>query len=1161
MAILLANGTQIKVNANSELLLKQIAPPSEGLVAVSTRLVRTLLRLFNGEIWVRSYGEPLKIKTVPGTATVRGTELNLATRFRDTALLSVVHGLVEFSNPQGRIIVRSKEQALARVGEAPSKTILLNPLDAVQWSLYYPGIVSYRDYPLTSGIGLSGLQDRLTKLERRVTVAPRDVNAIIELGEILYDLGRREAYNQFQRALSLVPKQPRALTGLGWVYLEGGETEAALKQFQQAQPPTLMTLIGMANTLYRLNRFGEAMEVITEAKRRFPKSPGLSTQAALINLVQGQVPEALAELSHALAIDPGYALAYGLRSNIYLVQNQRERALESAQRAVTANPFSPSTYLDLSLVKQAEFKLEEALKAARKAVEVDRNNPQALIQVSRLLFGSGQINEAFEAAEKARGKALKDPVVTTTWGFLQLAKDKVNEAIVAFDQAIASDSTRGEPHLGKGLALFRRSRIEEGIEQMRIATLLEPKVSLYHSYLGKAFYEVKRDKLAAQQFDSAKELDPHDPTPHFYEAIQKQSVNQPVEALQGLQRSITLNDNRAIYRSRLLLDNDLAARGATVGRIYNELGFQQLALVEGWKSINTNPTDYSAHRLLADSYSALPRHEIARVSELLQSQLLQPVNISPVQPQLAETDSFILDGAGPTDRSLNEFNSLFLRDRLAVQASGIVGGNNTFGDEVVHSGIWGKLSYSLGQFHYETEGFRENNDLKQDIYNVFVQGSLSPKTSLQGEFRYTDIEEGDRGLRFFTEDNFTGNLRDERHIETARLGFHQAVGDTSDIIASFIYKNIDSKLQERFFDVIPSEYEVKLDEDAYLVEGQYLFRSRGLNFISGVGHFMTSDRRERLAATFFFDGLEAEREEDIRHTNLYAYLYLHYLKNVTLTLGVSADFFKFDPLERNQINPKFGLTWNPFPSTTLRATAFRVLNLKLDIAQTIEPTHLAGFNQFFGTTFEQTGSSQEQTVADPQGSNVWRYGVAIDQKFSTTVSAGAELSKGDLKVPFISIFLTGEESQVEEVSKWDEYLARAYTYWTPHPWVSAGAEYQFERFKRELPFEGFQNLETHRVPLRINFFHPSGWGAGIKATYVEQDIEQGNIFFTNIRSGSDQFWVVDANIRYRLPNRLGFIIFGVNNLFDQEFNFEETDPGKPTLQRDRFIFGRITVAY
>ncbi|HZC03942.1 MAG TPA: tetratricopeptide repeat protein [Gammaproteobacteria bacterium] len=348
VAVLLADGSQIKVNANSQLLLKQVASPTRH---VAREMMSSLLRLFSGEIWVRSPGEPLEIETPAATATIRKTELNLTVEPKDTARLAVVEGVVEFHNPEGSVMVAAKEQALAKVGEAPRKTVLLNPLDAVQWSLYYPGIVSYRDYPLTE-VDPALLQKRLTELERRAVTAPQDVNAIIALGEALFDLGKwMEARNQFEKALRLAPRDPRAHTGLGWVYLEAGESEAALRQFHQAEPSTLMSLVGKAHALYRLNRFEEALEVIARAKQRFPMSPRPWAQAALIALVQGQVPEALAALDHALRLDPKYAPAHGLRSNTYLVRNQKERALEAAQQAVAANPLSPTAHLDLSLVK------------------------------------------------------------------------------------------------------------------------------------------------------------------------------------------------------------------------------------------------------------------------------------------------------------------------------------------------------------------------------------------------------------------------------------------------------------------------------------------------------------------------------------------------------------------------------------------------------------------------------------------------------------------------------------------------------------------------------------------------------------------------------------------------------------------------------------------
>jgi len=61
-------------------------------------------------------------------------------------------------------------------------------------------------------------------------------------------------------------------------------------------------------------------------------------------------------------------------------------------------------------------------------------------------------------------------------------------------------------------------------------------------------------------------------------------------------------------------------------------------------------------------------------------------------------------------------------------------------------------------------------------------------------------------------------------------------------------------------------------------------------------------------------------------------------------------------------------------------------------------------------------------------------------------------------------------------------------------------------------------------------------------------------------SDEDKFWVFDAAISYRLPKRYGFITVGATNLFDEEFNYQETDIRNPIVQPDRFIYGRVTLA-
>jgi hypothetical protein len=490
--------------------------------------------------------------------------------------------------------------------------------------------------------------------------------------------------------------------------------------------------------------------------------------------------------------------------------------------------------------------------------------------------------------------------------------------------------------------------------------------------------------LDEREYAIAKELDPKDPTPWFYDAIAKQTTNRPVEALHDLEKSIELNKDRAVYRSRLLLDSDLAARSASLGRIYSDLGFQQLALVEGWKSVNTDPSNFSAHRFLADSYSVLPRHQIARVSELLQSQLLQPINMTPIQPRLAESNLFLISAQGPAALSFNEFNPIFNRDGVTLQANSLAGENSTYAGEGILSGIYKNASFSLGGFHFSTDGFRENAGQRDDIANAFVQLELSPHTSIQAEYRYRNAEHGDVQQRFFPEDIFPG-LTDELESNTIRLGGRHAFSPDSILLGSFIYKDADTRFRTNNFPFGRST-DTKVPENAFNVELQHLFRSRYLNLQTGGGYFGVDSKDD--TTTVGLPGSEPSRlvtDQDLQHFNAYAYAYVNPLKNVTATLGLSFDFLSGDEdINKDQVNPKFGITWTPFAGTTLRAAAFRVLKRTLITDQTLELTQVAGFNQFFD---------------DVDLTEAWRYGGAIDQKFMSSLFGGVEFSKRDLTVP------------------------------------------------------------------------------------------------------------------------------------------------------------------
>jgi tetratricopeptide (TPR) repeat protein len=1007
----------------------------------------------------------LSVSTAFVNAGVEGTEFFVRVDENST-FISVFEGKVLAVNQAGSLAIAGGQSAMAESGRAPIPRTVIRPRDAVQWTLYYPPVLSFR---------------------------------------------------------------PTDFQGLS---------------------PTEMEMVNQSLEAYRQGNLTGAFESLGEAPQK-ADDPRLFNYRASLLLAVGRADEAKKDIEQALKINQANSDALTLQASIAVAQNQKEEALGLAKKAVESDPKSASALIALSYAQQANFNLDGALKSLREAVQVQPDNALAWARLAEMQQSFGELGKSLEAARKA--VALNPDLSRTqsVLGFAHLTRIETKQAREAFEKAIQLDQADPLPRLGLGLAKIRDGDLAEGRSELEVAVSLDPDNALVRSYLGKAYYEEKKDKLAEDQYAMAEKLDPKDPTAFFYEAIQKQTTNRPVEALQDLQQAIELNDNRAVYRSQLLLDQDLAARSASLARIYGDLGFQQLALAEGWKSVNTDPANYSAHRFLADSYSVLPRHEIARVSELLQSQLLQPENITPIQPRLAESNSFVISGGGPANASFNEFNPLFNRDRFAVQASGLAGEHNTAAGEVVASGIYKKVSFSVGGYGYQTDGFRNNNDVKDGIFNAFLQTSLSPSTSLQAEYRYRNLERGDTRQLFF-QDDFSPFLRQKDTYSSIRLGGRHDFSSGSTLIGNFMYNKGDSSAQENPTEAFSTKYNIKNDAESYSAEMAHIFTADKFKLLSGAGYFDIRSNYTLNYELYFPDdpftpvNTSDVLNADTKHTNLYVYSYFQPVKPLTITVGVSADFLRVTDSDTDQFNPKLGIVWNPVPDTTIRAAAFRTLKRTLITNQTLEPTQVAGFNQFYD---------------DPNGTEAWRYGLGVDQKFLKSLYGGAEFSYRDLQVPFVDVAGTVPENKK---SDWKETLGRAYLYWTPYKWLALKGEYLYEKNERNEAFSmGVRNLETNRFPLGIHFFHPSGLSAFFRATYYIQKGEFETLAAERgvYVSGDDQFWVCDAAISYRLPKRYGFLSAGATNLFNQSFKYYDTDTVNPSIQPSRMFFVKATLAF
>ncbi len=997
---------------------------------------------------------------------------------------------------------------------------------------------------------LKGAIHFLSRVPRSLKVQTPFVNAAIEGTEFLVrvDVALAE--------ITVFEGVVAATNELGSMRARAGEGIEARRGEAPRQVTVVAPLDAVQWALYYPPVFDPA-----ELERRRAGQPDQAQQreideylySAARHLYVGRVGEAEAALTELAKLAPDNADALALRAVVAVARNENEQAVTLAKQATEQAPDSAAARIALSYARQAQFDLPAATDAARKAIELSPDNALAHARLAELLLSQGELNAALSSAQSAVELNPELGRTQTILGFAYLTRIETREAQSAFARAIELAPADPLPRLGLGLARIRRGALAEGREHIETAASLDPNNALVRSYLGKAYYEEKRNPLAAVQYDLAKGLDPRDPTPWFYDAIRKQTENRPVEALKDMNESIAINDNRAVFRSRLQLDQDEAARSASAARIYRDLGFQQRALVEGWSSLNADPASHSAHRFLADSYSALPRHEIARVSELLQSQLLQPLNITPIQPQLAEADLLIAPGSGPSQTALNEYNPMFTRNGMRALFNGVLGSNNTLGNDLVVSGIYDWFSFSLGQYHYETDGFYENSGLEQDIYNAFAQAQMGPRSSIQFELRRNERTNGDLAILFDPE-LLSRDATTTREEDSARVGYHFKPTAASDLLFSYVQTDETEDFEgSQIIGSTPEgdvvwEITDTFDRHASTPELQYRSNRRGYRYVAGFGYSTVDTERYRRIVELFPGSppgvIEVPDEIAIENGNAHLYVSFDAHPTVEVTLGISADSYsderRSSSFEQDQVNPKLGVLWRVRPSTIVRAAGFRVLKRPMISNQTLEPTQVAGFNQFFD---------------DDAGTDSIRYGIGLDHTFSASMWGGMEVSARDLERPEINEVVR----QTQE-----ERAARAYLYWTPTSNTSLSADFFYEDFARDPPTRNVRvpnELTTWWLPLTARYFLANGLFGSLRGTYVEQALVD-----QTYEERNETFWIFDLSLGYRLPKRLGSVRVDVQNLFDEEFSFYGLDfqsgsVPKRLFSPERAVYAKVEFAF
>ena len=539
-------------------------------------------------------------------------------------------------------------------------------------------------------------------------------------------------------------------------YWREGDVEQALAELESgldSYPEYTPIAVEMVRILVAVKEFNHARDMSEEFLKRWP----LNTELLSMNALS------------------------------YFLLGEKDKARLAARKAVGADPGSCPAWLVTSLVEQAYFRLDDAVEAVQHALNSDPENIDALVILARLYFGQGFVEEARQTILRARELAPTDSAITSLYGFICLGEGKTDEALAAFERSLDLSPGNGESYMGRAIALMRKGNVDGAVAAISRASLLDPQRSMFVSYFGKMLYQLGNADKAMDVLEYASWLDPHDPTPHLYQSVILYDHNKAGEALEHLNRAMELNDNQAVYRSRFLLDKDIAVHGLDQSVIYADLGLNEWAAKRAMDSVKIDYSNAAAHIFLAGAYQRMDDRGSAGSSELRIGDVMMTANVNAYN-------------------TYNHYTSLFEKPSFIGAITGKVK-NDGYSGEVMILGNLPEEHATLDVLasYDEDDGWRENDDSREKIVVGHVKFSPTHKDTLTILPDYCSLKYGmtypQRYLYNIVEDPDDWLENREKSIT---LGYHRNIDVFADFFLVYKHANTD-------FDVVcPNVTEISL---------------------------------------------------------------------------------------------------------------------------------------------------------------------------------------------------------------------------------------------------------------------------------------------------------------------------------------------------------------
>ncbi|WP_157215647.1 FecR domain-containing protein [Flavisphingomonas formosensis] len=511
LAIVFADQTQIRLGRNSTLLVKQVSGGAPSALSLSS-----------GSLWARAPRgrTQLSIETPSATAAIRGTDWAISATDRETRL-EVFDGRIEFFNQQGTLSVAGGQAAVAEIGKAPSRLVVVNSREREQMLYYFPLDAAFSIFspsPLSARAARAE-HARLMALpaERR---SAEDWLMLVETGQNVVPRAQVREDLARARAAGLDAAQASRADFLeGWRLAEDRQWPQAVAALDRARPGLAGHRAAVADYL----RFIAARRADPDSEAPLPPfdrdEPAAWLGQAYLAAYAGDLDRAKRLAAEAAARFPEDAEIASIEGSLGVMLDDRAMIERSVARTLTLDPDHPEA-LRLRGNLKAAFAgdPDAALVDLRRAAALAPANGTGWSDLGNALSERNAMREASAAMRQAIAAEPKDPLARVNHAIVLLDQNRLEEAKAELDRALALDPGLSAAHSMIGRYHLQNGDAKRALDELLAGSAADPAYSEGLMLLGAAYYRRGEYAVALQQIDAADRLDPASATPALIRA-------------------------------------------------------------------------------------------------------------------------------------------------------------------------------------------------------------------------------------------------------------------------------------------------------------------------------------------------------------------------------------------------------------------------------------------------------------------------------------------------------------------------------------------------------------------------------------------------------------------------------------------------------------------